>query len=77
MDSQEIHECIAEFGKIRQDAGRDEAALMEVALFVEDLFGIVLSDDEICEENLGAHNLTEKFVMKKLDPEGICAEFVE
>ena len=77
MDSQEIHERITEFGKIRQNAGRDEAALMEVALFVENLFGIVLSDDEICEENLGTHNSTENFVMKKLDPEKICVEFVE
>jgi acyl carrier protein len=66
MNSREVHERITEFSKIRQNAGKDEEALLEVALFVEDVFGLVLSDQEICEENLGTHQATENFVLQKL-----------
>ncbi len=41
---------LAEFRGIRQNAGKDETALLEVALFIGDTFGLVLSDGEICEE---------------------------
>lgn len=67
MDSEEVRARIREFSNMRKDAGGDEAALLEVALFVEDVFGIVLTDEEICEENLGTHGATEGFVLKKLD----------
>lgn len=66
MDSREVHDRIKEFTRIRQNAGKDEAALLEVALFVEDVFGLILSDEEISEENLGTHEDTEKFVLQKL-----------
>ena len=66
MDSSEVHDRITEFSGIRQNAGKDEAALLEVALFVEDVFGLILSDEEISEENFGTHEATEKFVLQKL-----------
>lgn len=66
MDSKKVHDRIKEFGNIRKDAGRNNAALLEVALFVEDEFGISLSDEEICEKNLGTHKDTEAFILKKL-----------
>ncbi len=66
MDSKEVHARIREFRNIRENAGKDEAALLEVALFVEDVFGISLSDEEICESNLGTHQVSEYFVLNKL-----------
>ena len=41
---------LAEFSGIRQNAEKDETALLEVALFIEDTFGLVRSDEKICEE---------------------------
>ncbi len=67
MNPENVHSRIKEFSNIRENAGNDNAALLEVALFVEDVFGIILSDKEICEENLGTHQDTETFVLKKLD----------
>ena len=67
MNLREVHIRLAEFSGIRQNAGKDETALLEVALFIEDTFGFVLSDEEICEENLGTHDATERFVYEKLD----------
>jgi hypothetical protein len=51
MNLREVHIRLAEFSGIRQNAENDETALLEVALFIEDTFGLVLSDEEICEEN--------------------------
>jgi acyl carrier protein len=77
MDLREVHERLAEFSGVRQNAGNDEAALLEVALFVEDMLRIVLSDEEICEENLGTHEATERFVRNKLELGEACAEYAE
>ena len=77
MNSLEVKKIIKEFSGIRKDAGKDEATLLEVALFIEDIFGFVLTDEEICEYNLGTHEDTEKFVLKKLNMEKICVESVE
>lgn len=68
---------MAEFAGICQNAENDKKALLEVALFVEDVFGIVLSDNEICKENLGNHHATEKFILKKLQLEKTCVESAE
>lgn len=77
MDLKEVRKRLAEFSGIRHNAGKEEAALLEVALFIEDTFGLVLSDEEICEENLGTHKATDQFVLKKLDLGEACAESVE
>lgn len=69
MNAHEVKRIIKEFAGIRKDAGKDEAALLEVALFVEEIFGFVLTDEEISEYNLGTHEKTEKFVLKKLNME--------
>ena len=74
MDLREVHQRLAEFSGIRQNAENDEAALLEAALFVEDMLGIVLSDEEICEENLGNHKAIERFVRNKLELGEACAE---
>jgi hypothetical protein len=67
LQSQDILERVNEFRKIRADAGSDDAKLLEVALFVEDVFGLCLSDGEICEKNLGTHQAMEQFVLKKCE----------
>jgi len=67
MDSEDIRSRIKEYSNIRENAGGDEGALLEVALFVEDVFGIILTDDEICEKNLGTSLATEEFVLKRLN----------
>lgn len=66
MNKKQIKERIAEFARIYKNAGNDETKLLLVALFVEDVFGIVLSDDDVCKENFGAHHVLEKFVLEKL-----------
>jgi hypothetical protein len=77
MNAIEIKNIIKEFAGIRKDAEKDEAALLEVALFIEDVFGFVLTDEEICEYNLGTHEKTEEFVLNKMKMEEACAESVE
>jgi acyl carrier protein len=77
MDALEVKRIIKEFAGIRKDAGKEEAALLEVTLFVEEIFGFVLTDEEISERNLGTHEKTEQFVLKKLNMEEVCVESVE
>ena len=77
MNLKEVRKRLAEFSGIRQNAGKEEAALLEVALFVEDMLGVVLSDEEICEENFGTHEAIERFVRNKLDLGEACAESAE
>jgi len=52
---------------MRPDAGSDEPRLLEAALFLEDVFGLFLSDDEICEKNLGTHQAMESFLINKCE----------
>ena len=77
MNALEVKKIIKEFTGIRKDAGKDEAALLEVALFIEEIFGFVLTDEEIRESNLGTHEEAEKFVLDKLNMEEVCVESVE
>jgi len=66
MNKKKVKERLSEFAGVCQNAENDKKTLLEVALFVEDTFGIVLSDNEICEKNLGTHHAIEKFVFEKL-----------
>ena len=66
MKKQDIHERIKEFNNIRPDAAADDVALLEAALFVEQVFGLCLTDDDICMKNLGTRQATEQFVLRKL-----------
>ena len=77
MDLREVRKRLAEFSRIRQNAGKEEAALLEVALFLEDTFGLVLSDEEISEENLGTHDATARFICERLVLGEACAESAE
>ncbi len=66
MTYQKIQEYLKEFSKTRPNAGKDKAALLEVALFIEDVFSLVLDDKDICEENLGTYEAAEIFLRKIL-----------
>jgi len=66
MNNQKIQEYLKEFSKTRPNAGKDKTALLEVALFIEDVFPLVLDDNDICEGNLGTYEAAEIFLRKKL-----------
>lgn len=61
-----IREYINEYWRIRKDSKKDEFYLLETALFIEDVFGIRLSDDEIDLYTLKNPESIDKFVRKKL-----------
>ena len=66
MNIKRIIEQLSEISRVVQDTENDELALLEKALFVEDILGIMLTDDEISEKNLGTQRAIEKFVCEKL-----------
>ena len=77
MYKKQIKKRISELTSVIQDAGSDAILLLEIALFVEEVFGIFLSDNEICEKNFGNYHTTEKFVLEKLKLDRKCVESVE
>jgi len=77
MNKKQVKERMSELASVIQDAGSDATSLLEIALFVEEVFGIFLSDNEICEKNFGNYHTTEKFVLAKLKLDRTCVEFVE
>ena len=66
MNRQEINERIEEYRRIRPDAASDGPSLAETALFVEEVFSLTLTDDEINPDNLGSIDTLEQFVLAKL-----------
>jgi hypothetical protein len=53
---------LSEYSWLRADAGGNELALLEAALFVEEATGILIRDDEIIPENLGSIQAIRRFV---------------
>ena len=66
MNRQDINARIEEYRRIRPDAGSSGPSLAEAALFVEEVFGLTLTDDEISPDNLGSSDTLEQFVLAKL-----------
>lgn len=77
MNQKQLKERISEFARIHTFAGNGEAELLETALFIEDAFSLVLSDDEICGKNLGTRHAIEKFVLEKLNLRKSCVASAE
>ena len=77
MKPEQVQKRIAEFARIHPDAGADEVSLLEAALYIEEVFGITLSDKEICEKNMGSQKAMKNFLLNKLELEHPCAESVE
>ena len=67
MKPQEIQERIEEYRRIRRKPDSDGPALAEAALFVEEVFGLLLSDAEISADNLGSIPAIKQFVLTKLE----------
>lgn len=66
MTKDEAIKRLDEFRALRTDPGQDEQSLLEAALFLEDNFGLRLTDDEISKNHLGNHSAIKKFLFKKL-----------
>jgi hypothetical protein len=62
-----IDSCIDEYARIRLHGVQDENAIVETALFLEDVFHFTLTDEEICSANLGSLESIKAFVYKKLN----------
>jgi len=67
MNRQKLKVRIEEFSRIRNKPVPDRPSLAETAMFVEDVFGLTLTDEEISERNLGSIAAIEDFVLKKLE----------
>jgi hypothetical protein len=57
---------INEYRDFRPEPGDDELVLLESALFLEEAFGILLSDEEITPAALGTHDSMRRLVIQKL-----------
>lgn len=61
-----VHGRIMEFFRGPGNALEEDVSILEAALFVEDVFGIVLSDEEIRPETLGTPGAMERLVLRKI-----------
>lgn len=69
MNTEDVKQRIAELAAIRPDPGDDEVALVEAALFVEEVFGLRLTDEDMTAERLGTRNAMEQLVLQRLEVE--------
>ena len=69
MSPEQVRKRIGEYRRIRKEPGNDRIALVEAALFVEEVFSLTLTDEEIDAETLGTFAAMEKLVIEKTDRE--------
>lgn len=62
-----IRSHIAELAQTRPEPGDDTAAQVEAALFLEEVFGITLRDDDMTDEKLGSYQAMERLVLERID----------
>jgi hypothetical protein len=62
----EIDARIDEYKRLRSEPGLNELTLLETALFIEEVFGVPLSDDEISNATIGTYDSMRHFVNRKL-----------
>jgi acyl carrier protein len=77
MNSKQITARIAEYAVSTPNTGNDELSQLKTTLYIEDVFGIELSDIDICKKNLSTPNAINKLVSRKLLTDSICAESAE
>jgi acyl carrier protein len=63
----DIAERLREYATLGREPEGDELVLLELALFLEETFGIRLCDAEIAVETLGSPERVEQFIAAKLD----------
>jgi len=67
VTEQEVRERVAEYAAARGNAGADPSAQVEAALFVEDVFGLRLGDDDMTEAQLGTTEAMVRLVVERLE----------
>ena len=71
LDEQFMDSCLKEYSLFRQQRTPDEADLAETALFLEEVFGLRMSDAEISSGSLARFDDIRAFVRRKLSlPDG-------
>lgn len=63
----EINEIVTEYDNAASGKIKDNSHILETALFIEETFGLILSDDDICLENLGTKKSITKFITTHLN----------
>ncbi|MBN2844363.1 MAG: hypothetical protein JXQ25_00020 [Deltaproteobacteria bacterium] len=66
MLKSEIDELLREFTTIRTKSADPELPIVEAALFIEECFGLRLSEDEINNEMLGSQEALRTFIYQRL-----------
>jgi hypothetical protein len=66
VDAAEVKKRIAELAGIRPEPADDPVAQVEAALFVEDVFGLRLTDDDMTAAGLGTFEAMERFVIERI-----------
>lgn len=66
MTGPQIDQRLDEYRRIRPDPGADPAALAEAALFLEDVFALRLTDEDISEQRLGSFERMRELVYSRL-----------
>ena len=67
MKLEDIHERLLEYERLWPEPGKDDLSLLKTVLFIEDVFGLNISDEEITKTNFGTHQAIKKFVIEKLE----------
>jgi hypothetical protein len=65
-DRPDVAERLGEYLELRGEPGRDELAMLEAALFLEESFSIRLDDADISPDAMGTRALMERLVAAKL-----------
>lgn len=66
VHSDEVRKRIAELAGLRPAPAADPVALVEAALFIEDVFGLRLTDADMTAERLGSFEAMEQLVLERL-----------
>jgi hypothetical protein len=77
MDNEQVCRHLCDFRRLKPVIDDTHESIIEVALFVEDVFNIILTDSEIDVVNLGSHESLKRFILQKLQLEDSCAGYVE
>ena len=65
LSRQETKKRLWEYLRVRPVLPTDPAGLLETALFVEDAFGVSLTDDDIHPETLGSAEALSEFLERR------------
>ena len=61
-----VESVVSEYLESKQESGDRLRYLLETALYLEDVFGITIQDDQIDDAHLGSHSAIVSLVREKL-----------